>query len=161
MNRFLKAIFLIISTSKLLSMEPPSNSQFLNRAKAAFELSQQKTISVSTLPADLKRKILFNNCKSLPAMNLPSITKEILTFSAINKDCRAAVNNPYCMLTILQFLPKAGALVVAKKLNRMQSIKCELVQNWIKSIKLEKGKKLYRAILNERSRFCEPNLKNA
>jgi hypothetical protein len=101
------------------------------------------------LPPDLKREILRINTKTGPVLNISAMAREILNLSHTSSALRAAVNNPGNMLAILQSLPKSGAIVLAAKLEKMPGIQSKDVQDWLKSIKLESGWKLFESVRDE------------
>lgn len=84
------------------------------------------------LPADLKRKIIHNNLERGSTLNIPGLATEILTLSHINRDFRIHINNAVFVLSLLQSLPKACALVLANKLEKMPGMQNSAVQEWLR-----------------------------
>jgi len=150
----MKRIFLLLLTIFYLPAFVPPAKPAKERALPTFsqmvrqeEDRQQKTMPqlLQSLPAELRREILRINAQS-EILNIPALAQGITSLARTNKALHAAINNPQNMLTILKSLPKAGALVLARGLRNMPGIKSNEVQDWLKGIKLEKGKELFEAV---------------
>jgi ankyrin repeat protein len=124
-------------------------------AEAPLQQSQQSMASLAGLPTELKQQISRINAQTGPLLNIAARAKGILNLAATNRAFRAAVNDPKNMLIILQSLPtKAAALYLADKLAQMPGIQSKQVQEWLKSIKLEKGFELWHFL--RRNFFATP-----
>lgn len=145
----MKRILILLCTATSLSafMPPPKKPRV-------------QEITYNSLPPDLKREILrikqediCNGIQAGAVLNIPSIAREVLTLSHINKEFRAHVNDPSFILPLLRSLPKAGALVLANTLEKMSCVQSPVVQDWLLSITdaqwLISGQPLNEMVLHE------------
>ena len=116
----------------------------------AAQMPPQKPIlaSLEGLPTELKQLILLHTGINGGVLNVPALAQGLTTLAATSKPLHAAINNPTNMLMILKSLPKAGAVVLAKGLQKMPGIKSDEVGKWLKSLSFEKGQELFNAINN-------------
>jgi hypothetical protein len=142
--------------------QPAKSKKLPTFGQIIHDGQERRQKAIALLPADLRREILRINTKIGPVLNIPAMAREILNHAGINKVFRMAVNKPQNMLIILQSLPKAGAVYLAQKLERMPGIQSKEVQEWWKSITLENGEDLFEAVTAENpdSQIIENILEN-
>ncbi len=130
---------------------------------------------LESLPGDLRRKILLVASKYGIALNVDALAQEILNLAATNKALREQINNLPNILAILKALPKPAAIYLVEKLAKLPVIQENMlailqalprsgaqylsevladtpgmnhleVKEWLKTIHLEDGEKLFAAI---------------
>lgn len=114
---------------------------------AAVMPPRPSMVSLERLPTELKNLILLHTGGGPNGiLNVPALAQGVTTLSSTSKALHSAINNPQNMLIILKLLPRAGAKLLAERLQKMPGMKSKEVQDWLKSFELEGGQELYNAV---------------
>jgi hypothetical protein len=112
---------------------------------------RENLATLEGLPTELKN-IVIQNIGASPdgILNIPAIAQGLTSLAATSKKWHAVVNNPSNMLIILKSLPKAGAKLLAERLQKLLKtipvMKSKEVDAWLKSFELEGGHELLVAV---------------
>ena len=133
---------------------------------------------LEALPTELRRIILNISAQFGGILNIDALAKSIFSLAGTNRTLRAQINNLPNMLAILNSLPKSAAIYLVEKLAKLPVIQENMlailqtlprsravylshvlrnnpgmqqneVQEWLKTIKLERGQKLLEAVEDE------------
>jgi hypothetical protein len=130
----------------VMALEAVSLEAIAKLEKERKEESRTSMASLEGLPSELKQLIVLHTGMGGGTLNIPALAQGLTTLAATSKSLHAAINNPQTMLVILKSLPRAGAKLLAERLQKMPGINNDIVKEWLKSFDLSGGEQLYEAL---------------